>query len=132
MKYAITSVRALSLDAGLLLLRFLSGAAMLTHGWAKLQNVLQGKLDFGDPIGLGTEFSLYFAIFAEFACSLLLIIGFLTRVALAALIVTMVVAFFIVHANDLFGVKELAFLYLSIFAALFLTGPGKYSLDYKM
>ncbi len=39
------------------------------------------------------------------------------------------VAFFMVHAGDPFGKKELAFVYLVIFTALALTGPGRFSLD---
>lgn len=105
---------------------------MLTHGWAKLQNVMAGNLQFGDPIGIGTEASLYLAIFAEFLCALLLILGFLTRIATVPLMITMLVALLIVHAPDPFNVKELAFLYFGMFIVLFITGPGKYSIDSKL
>lgn len=105
---------------------------MLSHGWMKLNNILSGKLEFGDPIGLGAETSLYLAVFAEFLCSLLIIVGVFTRIALIPLITTMLVAIFAVHANDPFQVKELAVMYLGIYVVLMFTGPGKYALDRKL
>jgi putative oxidoreductase len=43
----------------------------------------------------------------------------------------MSVAFFLVHQRSLSGSHsgELAFIYLAVFIALFLAGPGCYSLD---
>jgi len=41
----------------------------------------------------------------------------------------MFVAAFIVHINDPFSRMEKAILFLAVFIALMLTGPGKYSLD---
>lgn len=102
---------------------------MLTHGWPKLQKALAGSVQFADPIGVGPELTLYLAIFAELVCAILLILGFATRVAVIPLIGTMLVAFFIVHSADPFGVKESSFIFLGIFASIFLTGPGKYSVD---
>lgn len=43
---------------------------------------------------------------------------------------TMIVAFFIVHANDAFTVKELAFIYLIVFIIMYIAGPGKFSIDH--
>ena len=129
MKRFFLSTKAISTDFGLLILRLVSGAAMLTHGYPKLQKVLNGNFQFGDPLGLGPEVSLILAVFAEVICSVLIIIGLTTRLAVLPLIVTMGVAFFIVHGSDPFKTKELALIYLSIFLALFFTGPGKYSAD---
>ena len=42
----------------------------------------------------------------------------------------MIVAFFIVHANDAFTVKELAFIYLIVFIIMYIAGPGKFSIDH--
>jgi putative oxidoreductase len=132
MKSSLFRSTAISLDLGLLLLRVAAGGAMLTHGWPKLQKALAGSTQFADPIGVGPELTLYLAIFAEFVCSILVILGFATRVAVIPLIATMLVAFFLVHSADPFGVKESSFIFLSIFACIFLTGPGKYSLDHSM
>ena len=129
MKRFFLSTKAISTDLGLLILRLVAGASMLTHGYPKLQKVLNGNFQFGDPLGLGPEVSLILAVFAELICSALVIIGLTTRLAVLPLIVTMGVAFFIVHGADPFKVKELALIYLSIFLALFFTGPGKFSAD---
>ena len=39
------------------------------------------------------------------------------------------VAFFIVHGNDPFAVKELAFVYLVVFVLMYIIGPGKFAVD---
>lgn len=129
MKSALLKSNAYSIDLGLLLLRIAAGGAMLTHGVPKLMKALGGDTQFGDPIGIGPEITLYLAIFAEVVCAALIIVGLLTRLALIPLVITMLVAFFLVHAADPFGIKEMAFIYLSIFITLFFTGPGKYSID---
>ncbi len=129
MKKFFLSSRSLSTDLGLLILRLVSGAAMLTHGYPKLQKLLNGNFQFGDPLGVGPEVSLILTVFAEAICSALIILGLTTRLATIPLIVTMAVAFFIVHGADPFKTKELALIYLSIFTALFFSGPGKFSAD---
>jgi putative oxidoreductase len=42
----------------------------------------------------------------------------------------MIVAFFVIHANDVFAVKELAFIYLVVFVLMYIAGPGKFSIDH--
>ena len=59
-------------------------------------------------------------------------IGLKTRLASVPLIVTMIVAAFIVHAGDPFAKKELALVYLVGFLAIFFTGPGEYSVDARL
>lgn len=118
-----------ALHGWLLILRIAVAGMMLTHGIPKLQNILAGNWEFGDPIGLGAELSLGLTVFAEVGCSLLILIGLFTRFATLPLLFTMLVAFFIVHGADEFGKKELPLLYALVYATLFFTGPGKYSAD---
>lgn len=132
MKSTFLSSGAIAHDLGLLFLRIVSGAVMLTHGYPKFQKVLEGNLAFGDPIGIGQVPSLYLATFAEFLCAILVIIGLYTRLSLIPLIINMATAFFIVHSADDFGIKELSLLFLGMFLVLFLTGPGRYSVDNKL
>ncbi len=122
--------RRLLNDVGLLVLRIALGATMLSHGWGKFMQFFGDEpLQFGDPIGVGVAASLALAVFAEVFCSLGLVVGLLTRLACIPLFTTMAVAFFIVHGDDPFGRKELAFVYMFGYLALLLTGPGRFSLD---
>ncbi|MCD8539684.1 MAG: DoxX family protein [Leadbetterella sp.] len=127
----LRSAAPVSLDLGLLILRFFSFGFMLTHGWPKFQKVVAGNFQFGDPVGLGSGFSLGLAVFAEFFCAILVMLGLFTRTALLFNAVTMLIAAFVVHASDPFKTKELALIYLVISVALIFTGPGKYALDKK-
>lgn len=102
---------------------------MLTHGYPKLQRLLSGEFQFADPFGLGPGVSLGLAVFAEFFCSILLILGLGTRLATIPLIVTMSVAAFIAHGADPFARKEMALLYLVSYIVLLFSGPGKISVD---
>lgn len=103
---------------------------MLTHGLGKLTKLLgPDPVAFADPFGIGMGPSLALAVFAEVVCSVLLIIGFFTRLATIPLLTTMAVAIFIIHAADEFGKKEMAVLYLLVYVTLLLAGAGKYSVD---
>ncbi|WP_423128563.1 DoxX family protein [Gaoshiqia sp. Z1-71] len=113
----------------LMILRVGSGAFMLTHGIPKIQLLLGGgEIAFADPFGLGPTISLILAVFAEVICSVLLILGVVTRLASVPLIVTMSVAAFYVHANDPFAGKEMALLYLLIFITILVYGSGRFAL----
>ena len=119
-------------NAGILLLRIIFGLTMIGHGWGKFVNFTMLSVSFPDPIGLGSMISLSLVVFAELFASILLLAGLASRMALIPLIINMLVAFFIVHAADPFANKELAFLYLIVYIALMITGPGKFSIDYYM
>ncbi|WP_423149559.1 DoxX family protein [Rubrolithibacter danxiaensis] len=114
---------------GLFILRLIAGATMLTHGYPKLQNLLAGNFEFADPFGVGVKISLYFAVFAEVMCSILICLGLMTRLAVIPLIIMMAVACFIINKAEPFAAKELSFLYMGMYLTLFFTGPGKFSLD---
>lgn len=116
-------------SVGLLILRIGFGGVMLVaHGLPKLQNFGEIAPRF-DPIGLGGTVSLSLAIFAELICAGLLVIGLGTRLAAIPLIVTMLVAAFVAHAEDPWQKKELAVMYLTAYTALLAAGGGMFSLD---
>lgn len=120
-------------DIALLLLRLGVSGMMLTHGIPKLIRLFgSGPIQFGDPIGIGVEASLTLTVFSEVICSVLILVGLGTRLASIPLIITMAVAFFIVHAAHAFERKELALFYLIVYIVLLLTGSGKYSLDHYL
>ena len=106
----------------LLALRLLFGGLLLSHGMQKWTNFDSMSASFPDPLGVGHSISLGLAIFGELACSIGFIFGALYRL-------TMGMAFFVIHGNDPFSLKELAFIYLVVFILMYITGPGKFSLD---
>lgn len=114
---------------GLLVLRVAFGCFMLVHGIQKVMGFSAMSEGFPDPIGMGSQLSLIMAIAAEVGCSILLILGLVTRLAVIPLAFTMIVALFMVHAADPWKVKELAAIYLTAYAVIFVTGPGCFSLD---
>ncbi|MFS4415324.1 DoxX family protein [Maribacter sp. 2307ULW6-5] len=118
-------------DLGLALLRVSMSAMMLAHGYPKLQKLIAGNFEFPNPLGIGEAPSLFLAVVTEFVCPILVIIGFKTRWAAIPVAITMAVAAFIVHADDPFGSKEKALMYLAAFVSISLLGPGKFSVDRK-
>lgn len=118
---------------GLLTLRIGSSILMIyLHGWPKLNNYSEGLNSFPELIGLGPESGLLLAIFAEVICSVLLAVGFFTRLAVIPLSVTMFVAAFVFNADQAFIVKEKGILYLIIYIFFLFVGAGKYSIDHLL
>ena len=101
----------------LLAVRIIFGVLLMNHGIQKWSNFQELSAVFPDPLGLGSPISLGLAIFGD-------------RLAMIPMAFTMIVAFFIVHANDAFTVKELAFIYLIVFIIMYIAGPGKFSIDH--
>lgn len=114
----------------LLAMRIFFGLLLMNHGIQKWSNFQDLSLSFPDPLGVGGSMSLGLAIFAELVCSIGFITGILYRLAMLPMIFTMGMAFFVIHGNDPFVVKELAFIYLGVFVLMYIAGPGKFSVDY--
>lgn len=119
-----------SSDLGTLLLRFAVGLSMaFAHGLGKLppsEQLIEGVGMIGFPAPLLFAWS---AALSEFAGGLFIAMGLFTRIAAGFLGFTMAVAMFVVHAQDPFQKKELAFLFLFVCLFFVLHGAGKYSLD---
>lgn len=117
-------------DLAILLLRIGTGLMMLTHGIPKFKRFFSdGPVSFADPIGIGEVPSLVLAAFAEAFCSVLILIGFRTRLASIPPLIAMLVAVFVIHSDDPFNNKELALHYVMAYLVLLLLGSGKYSVD---
>lgn len=119
------------LDFAILILRFSAAGSMFySHGLGKFQKLFSGEsIQFIDPFGIGMSATFGLVIFAEFVCSAFVFFGLFTRIALIPLVINMGYIFFVYHKSHDFGDKEMALLFLSIFVALLLTGPGKHSFD---
>lgn len=125
-----TSFSIYYMDVLLLLVRILVAFYMFSHGIPKMEKLFSGDpIQFADPIGLGMTTSLVLVVFAEVFCSVLILIGLGTRLAVIPLIITMAVAAFLAHSGDAFAEKEASLLYMLIYIILFITGSGKFSVD---
>ena len=118
------------LSVMLVMARIAFGAMFLTHGLQKLANFGAMSQSFPRVMGLNGSVSLALAIFAEVFCTLGFITGFLYRLSMVPMIFTMIIAAFVVHANDPFSAKEMALLYLFIFIIMYILGPGSIAADY--
>jgi putative oxidoreductase len=120
-------------DIALLVARAGIAALMLTHGIPKLLMLLSGApVQFPPVMGMSPELSLGLAVFAEVFCSILILTGFVTRLAAIPLIITMLVAVIMVHGADPIAKKEPALQYLVVYMVLLFAGSGKYSIDYLL
>lgn len=120
--------RPIAFDLSMLLVR-LSGGLLLLHGIPKLMGFTERMDKFGDPFGIGSTASLALCVFAEFFCTVFVVLGAFTRIMVVPIIINMAVIVFIVHGQDPIKEKELAIFFLLTFIAIFFAGPGKYSLD---
>ena len=103
---------------------------MLSHGFPKLEQLTAGgEIKFMDFLGLGPVISLVLVVFAEFICSIFVILGLFTRWMVIPLIITMLIAALMVHSADDYAVKELSIVYLVFYIVILLLGPGRFSLD---
>jgi putative oxidoreductase len=118
-------------DLSLFLLRITFGGFMLiNHGIGKMNKLFAGgEISFPDPFGIGSEASLGLAVFSEVVCAALLVLGLFTRLALIPLLITMLVAVFVIHIGDGLKDMEAAILYLIAYSIIFINGAGKYSID---
>jgi putative oxidoreductase len=125
----LMAVRPFSVDLGLLIFRVATAGLLLLHGWPKLRDFSRWSGDFSNPIGIGSTPSLVLVIFAEVFCTILVIAGLFTRLALVPIMINLAVIILIVHGDDTIRQNELPILFLLGSLGVFMTGPGKYSLD---
>jgi len=125
-----TSCTNTSFNIAALIMRLTFGSMIfLTHGLSKLKNF--GKLSetFPDPFNLGHQPSLMLVLFAEVFCSFFVVIGLFTRLAVIPMLITMLVAVFVVSKGQSLVSMEKAVLYMGAFTCILFVGSGKYSLD---
>lgn len=141
-KLALNSNQPINLDLGLLLIRIIIGLLMAFYGYEKLIHFeTMAASDFWAKnvnfLGFTGKVPLALTIFAELFCSLLLLIGLFTRLALLPLLICMgfiivaIMQFSVLNSGDNGYEFNTAFVYFIIYLALFFTGSGKYSLDNK-
>lgn len=120
-------------DSGLLVLRVAVCLSLfLKHGTEKLLGFSRMSAHFPNLLHLGI-FGLVFATLGDGICTLLIIFGLATRWASVVCFVNIFAAWALVHHFLFFGRGadhgELIVLYLAAFLAIFIAGPGRFSLD---
>ena len=124
-------------DIGLLILRIGIGIIFFFHGLPKLMGGIESWTQLGSTMSMvGINFAPAFwgfmAAFAELVGGIFIIFGLLHRPMALMLIFTMIVALLMhVTAGDPFAVYSNSLKALVVFVALLITGPGKYSFDYR-
>ena len=142
-KNLFTSIEPYNLSLGIFFIRVILGILMAFLGYEKLIHFNEmAASDFWAKnvsfLGMSGKVSLGLTVFAEFFCSLLLIVGLLTRLALIPLticmsyIVVKIINFNILESSEHGTNVNTAFVYLIIYVGLFLTGAGKFSIDYLL
>jgi putative oxidoreductase len=128
-KLLSTKYSAGAFNAAILILRLSLGIMMMMHGYDKLVGFGEIQHKFMNFMGMGGTMSLALTVFAEFFCSLFLILGLFTRLAAIPLIIATCVMVFTAHKGDVFGEAQTAALYLTGYIVLLFVGPGRVSVD---
>lgn len=110
-------------------LRVFFGVLFFTHALDKMENFEPLSYTFPNILGFGSYMSLMLIIFVEFCCSLFLVTGLMVRITVIPMMIAMAVAFFDVH-DGMFPDGELSLIYLIMFIILYITGPGRFSIDF--
>lgn len=121
------------IDLAILLTRITAAALMLSHGLPKLGMLFSGNAaHFPAVLGMSSEVSLVLTVFAEVVCSIFILFGLGTRLAVLPLIITMLVVVLYIHSADPFAKQEPGIQFIMLYVILFITGSGKYSFDYLL
>jgi putative oxidoreductase len=132
----------LNKDLGLLIIRIIIGVLMAFYGYEKLTHFSEmAASEFWSKnvsfLGMTGKVPLALTVFAEFFCSLFLIVGLFTRASLFVLMFCMAYIFLFIFPLSILDKGDNgyqfndAFIYFAIYLGLFFTGPGKFSLDKK-
>jgi putative oxidoreductase len=120
---------------GLVIVRIFAGILIMKYGKVIFSNTeMQGQFDFfGNVLKFPAPYFLaYLAKGTEFFAGLILALGLFTRLASLMLATTMFVATFIANNGKFWSDAEVSFMYMLLFLAFFLAGPGKWSLDHLL
>ena len=116
-------------DGGTLILRIALGMLFISEGWAKLSGI-EGTEHFFAMIGLTAHFWVYLVAYTEFIGGILILAGLLIKPVCVALAIDMAVVVWGVpaHGGAFWGHSFEFFLLLTLLA-LYISGPGKYSVN---
>ena len=132
MKFFSTQCSDGTFNLGVFVLRLFGLLLLLNHGIGKITHFSNLEYSFYDLLNIGHRWSLVLCIFAEVFCAGLLALGLFSRAAALVLVINFSVASFMAMKGQALANRESALMYLGVFVALLLMGPGKYSVDGAM
>jgi putative oxidoreductase len=116
---------------GPLPIRILVGAVLIAHGLPKFYD-MPGTQGFFGNLGLPGELAIAIAIL-EVIGGLAIIIGILTRITAGLVVLEMIgITLHVKISKGFVGGYELELLIMAICVTLFVTGPGRISLEYDV
>jgi putative oxidoreductase len=116
---------------GPLPIRVVAGITFLAHGLPKFQDTA-GTQGFFGSIGLPPELALPIGLL-EVIGGIFLVVGVVTRISAALLIIDMIGAIILLKLQKGFvGGYEFELLLISISVSLLLTGPGRISIEWDV
>lgn len=122
-----------NINIAILIARIGIASLMLTHGLPKMKKIFSSDvIQFPAVLGLSSKSSLVLAASTEVFCSLFILIGFATRLAVIPLIFTMLIAVFHALKDEPFAKKELPIMYLVFYIILLFCGSGYFSIDFLL
>lgn len=122
-----------------LFLRLFVGIMFMQFGIRHLVNFHEMSHGFPAVLGMSNEASMVIMIIIELLCSLLIMAGFLTRLATIPPMISMFIAEYHILADmqhispyliDSIQPGYLPIMFIGIYLFIILAGPGKISLDY--
>jgi putative oxidoreductase len=124
-------------DLGLLIIRIgVSLTLFLKHGMPKVMNFSQMSAHFPNPVHIGSEPSLVFALFADAICSILVTLGLFTRWAALIIFINLFTVMSLVEHFSFFGQgapnTEFVALFVFVNLGLIFSGAGRYSIDHSL
>ena len=127
-------------NLGRLFMRLFVGIMLLQFGIRHLVNYNELCMTFPTVLDMSSSTSLVLMIIIELVCSLLIMVGFLTRLSTIPPIVAMCAAeYYILHDMvpylPVYGLDSTApgylpIMFIGIYIWMLIAGPGKISLDY--
>jgi putative oxidoreductase len=133
-----------------LILRSVTGAGFIVHGWAKISRGTAGFEKLMVFLGVPAPHLMSLVVpYVELLGGIAVLIGLMTRIVSVALMGVMLVALFTIHIHfgfssikttgltangPVFGPPgyEINLLYIAILLSLIITGAGRLSIDYLL
>ena len=118
-------------DIGILMLRVTAGGLLLLHGINKVQTGIEDQMALLAANGI-PAFFMYLVYITQVVAPVLLILGILTRLSAASIVVTLVVILYVapfpLMALGPHGewAMEIQLFFLMVPLALFFIGPGRF------